>query len=139
MGGVAVIELVLSQVIVLVSAVTFALWGLYSSSRMRTTLAASVVTFAGALFITVGVPVIVGLFSMILSPFFAGAALLSWQAEAGLMYLLMVLAATNLPATLLPAILCWWKKVRSGISALPSAARPVPAIRSGSFHPGRSF
>ncbi len=100
MGGVAVIELVLSQVIVLISAVTFALWGLYASSRMRTTLSASVVTFAGALFVTVGVPVVVGLFTMILSPFFAGAAMLSWTAEAGLMYLLMFLAATNLPATL---------------------------------------
>ncbi len=101
MGGVAVIELILSQVIVLVSAVTFALWGLYASARMRTTLAASVVTFAGALFITVGVPVFVGLFAMILSPFFAGAALLSWQVEAALMYVLMFLAATNLPATLI--------------------------------------
>ena len=101
MGGVAVIELILSQVIVLVSAVTFALWGLYASSRMRSTLAASVVTFAGALFVTVGIPVVVGLFSMILSPFFAGAAMLSWQAEAALMYALMFLATTNLPATLI--------------------------------------
>ena len=101
MGGVAVIELILSQVIVLVSAVAFALWGLYASSRMRTTLAASVVTFAGALFITVGIPVFVGLFAMILSPFFAGAAILSWQVEAALMYVLMFLAATNLPATLI--------------------------------------
>ena len=101
MGGVAVIELIMSQVIVLVSAVTFALWGLYASSRMRSTLAASVVTFAGALFVTVGIPVVVGLFSMILSPFFAGAAMLSWQAEAALMYALMFLATTNLPATLI--------------------------------------
>ena len=101
MGGVAFIELFLSQVIVLIGAVAFALWGLYASSRMRTTLASSVVTFAGALFVTVGVPVIVGLFSMILSPFFVGAAALSWVAEAALMYLLMFLAATNLPATLI--------------------------------------
>lgn len=101
MGGVAVIELVMSQVIVLLGAVVFALWGLYASARMRTTLSASVVTFAGALFITVGIPVIVGLFSMILSPFFAGAAILSWQVEAALMYALMFLAATNLPATLI--------------------------------------
>jgi ABC-type transport system involved in multi-copper enzyme maturation permease subunit len=101
MGGVAFIELFLSQVIVLVSAVAFALWGLYASSRMRTTLAASVVTFAGALFVTVGIPVVVGLFSLILSPFFAGAAILSWQVEAALLYGLMFLAATNLPATLI--------------------------------------
>ena len=101
MGGVALVELILSQVIVLVGAVTFALWGLYASSRMRTTLASSVVTFGGALFVTVGIPVVVGLFSMILSPFFVGAAALSWVAEATLMYVLMVLAATNLPATLI--------------------------------------
>ncbi len=101
MGGVAFIELFLSQVIILVAAITFALWGLFASSRMRTTLAASVVTFGGSLLVTVGIPVIVGLFAMILSPFFAGAAILSWQVEAALMYLLMVLAATNLPATLI--------------------------------------
>jgi len=86
---------------VLLGAIVFALWGLYSSSRMRTTLSSSVVTFAGALFVTVGIPVIVGLFAMILSPFFAGAALFSWRAEAALMYALMFLAATNLPATLI--------------------------------------
>ncbi len=101
MGGVAFIELFLSQVIVLVGAVVFALWGLYSSARMRTTLSSSVVTFAGSLFVTVGIPVIVGLFAMILSPFFAGAAILSWQVEAALMYVLMFLASTNLPATLI--------------------------------------
>ena len=101
MGGVAFIELFLSQVIVLVGAVVFALWGLYASSRMRTTLSSSVVTFAGALFITAGIPVVVGLFTMILSPFFAGAAIISWQVEAALMYALMFLATTNLPATLI--------------------------------------
>jgi ABC-type transport system involved in multi-copper enzyme maturation permease subunit len=101
MGGVAFIELFLSQVIVLVGAVAFALWGLYASARMRTTLSSSVVTFAGALFVTLGIPVIVGLFSLILSPFFAGAAILSWRVEAALMYVLMTLAATNLPATLI--------------------------------------
>ncbi len=101
MGGVAFIELFLSQVIVLLGAVVFALWGLFASARMRTTLASSVVTFAGSLFITAGIPVIVGLFSLILSPFFAGAAILSWQVEAALMYALMFLASTNLPATLI--------------------------------------
>jgi ABC-type transport system involved in multi-copper enzyme maturation permease subunit len=101
MGGVAFIELFLSQVIVLVAAVTFALWGLYASSRMRTTLAASVVTFGGALFITVGIPVFVGLFSAILGPLLFGVATLSWVAEAAIAYGLLVLAATNLPATLI--------------------------------------
>lgn len=101
MGGVALVELLLSQVIVLVAAVTFALWGLYASSRMRSTLAASVVTFGGALFITAGIPAIVGLFSLILGPLFFGAATLSWVAEAAIGYGLLILAATNLPATLI--------------------------------------
>jgi ABC-2 type transport system permease protein len=101
MGGVAFIELFLSQVIVLVAAVTFALWGLYASSRMRSTLAASVATFGGALFITAGIPVIVGLFSLILGPILFGAASVSWVVEAVIGYGLLVLAATNLPATLI--------------------------------------
>ncbi|VAW34306.1 hypothetical protein MNBD_CHLOROFLEXI01-4388, partial [hydrothermal vent metagenome] len=101
MGGVAFIELFLSQVIIMVAAVTFALWGLYASSRMRTTLAASVVTFGGALFVTVGIPIIVGLFSAILGPLFFGAATLSWVVEAAIMYGAFFLAATNLPATLI--------------------------------------
>ena len=51
LGGVSLLELLLSQVVLLVAAVTFALWGLFCSTRMRTTLSATVLTFAGALFI----------------------------------------------------------------------------------------
>lgn len=101
MGGVAFIEVFLSQVIILLGAITFALWGLYASSRMRTTLSASVVTFGGALFVTAGIPVIVGLFAAILGPFFVGTSALSWTIEAALRYLLLTIAATNLPATLI--------------------------------------
>ena len=101
MGGVAFIELFLSQVIILIAAVTFALWGLYASSRMRTTLAASVVTFGGALFVTAGIPMLAGLFSAILGPLFFGVTTVSWVVEATLAYGALVLAATNLPATLI--------------------------------------
>jgi len=100
LGGVAVVELVLSQVIMLLAAVTFALWGLYCSSVMRSTQAASVATFAGALFMVAGIPILVLLFGLFSSPIMAGMSV-SWVGEAILMYLGILLAATNLPATLL--------------------------------------
>ncbi|MCA9873291.1 MAG: hypothetical protein KC441_06540 [Anaerolineales bacterium] len=100
LGGVALVELILSQVIILVAAVTFALWGLYCSSVMRSTQAASVATFAGALFMVAGIPILVLLFSLFSSPIMASMSV-SWAGEAILLYLGILLAATNLPATLL--------------------------------------
>jgi ABC-2 type transport system permease protein len=101
LGGVAFSELIISQILLIVGAIAFAMYGLYCSSSYRSTLSASVVTFAGALFITVGVPLLVGLFSLVLSPVFATATTLSWIAEIFVMYLLLFLAATNLPATMI--------------------------------------
>lgn len=101
LGGVAPIELLLSQVLLLVAAVVFALYGLFVSSRMRTTLSASVVTFAGSLFFTIGLPVIVLIFGSVLGPLLFGASTLSSLAEMALAYLALALAATNLPASLI--------------------------------------
>jgi ABC-2 type transport system permease protein len=100
LGGVAAVELIVSQVIILVAAVTFALWGLYCSSVMRSTQAASVATFAGTLFMIVGIPILVFLFALFGSPFMSTVSF-SGMGEAILMYLGLLLAATNLPATLL--------------------------------------
>lgn len=102
LGGVTFTELFVSQLIVFTGALTFALWGLFCSSAMRTTQGASVMTFAGALFITIGTPMLVGLFAAILAPFIAmfGASLTRTM-EMLLQYALMGLAATNLPATLI--------------------------------------
>jgi ABC-type transport system involved in multi-copper enzyme maturation permease subunit len=101
LGGVSPVELFLSQVLVLVAAVTFALYGLYCSSAMRTTLAASVTTFAGALFLTIGIPMVVFMFSIILGPILFGTSTVSWLAQSLLTYAGLVLAATNLPAALI--------------------------------------
>jgi ABC-type transport system involved in multi-copper enzyme maturation permease subunit len=104
LGGVTFTELVVSQIIIFVAAVTFALWGMFCSSAMRTTLGASVMTFAGALFITIGTPMITGLFTLILGPLFAiysATGPMSPTLEALIAYLLIFLAATNLPATLM--------------------------------------
>lgn len=102
LGGVSLLELFLSQVILMVAAVAVAMYGLYSSARMRTTLGASVVTFAGILLLTFGLPAVVMLFTMILGPLlYSGASTISpvWELLAA--YGLLFLAGWNLPATLI--------------------------------------
>ncbi len=102
LGGVTFSELFISQLIIFTATLTFALWGLFCSSAMRTTLGASVMTFAGALFMTIGTPMISGLFAAILAPFFATfSSSFTRTLETVLQYVLMILAATNLPATLI--------------------------------------
>lgn len=101
LGGVTIVELLMSQIVIFVGAVTFALWGLFCSSAMRTTLGASVMTFAGALFVTIGIPMMAGMFGAILSPLFLGFSSLSRTMEILFQYGLVLLAATNLPATLI--------------------------------------
>lgn len=101
LGGLSPEELILSQLLILLGAVTFAMFGLYSSSRMRSTLASSVLTFGGALFLTIGLPILVFLFAGVTGPLLFGSASLSWVGEAALAYGGLSLAATNLPATLI--------------------------------------
>ena len=100
LGGLSLSELIISQLIILMAAVTFAMYGLFCSSIMRTTLAASVMTFAGALFLTLGIPLLAFLFAAIFSSIFIAIGPLGWVAEAIVQYLGLMLAATNLPATL---------------------------------------
>jgi len=101
LGGLSPGELIISQLVVLMGALTFALWGLYCSTALRSTLAASVTTFAGALFVTAGVPLLVLLLALVLSPLMIGLSGLSGIAEALLQYGGLLLAAANLPATLI--------------------------------------
>lgn len=101
LGGIAPIEIVLSQLLVLLSAVTFALIGLFFSITMRTTLAASVITFGTALFLTFGTPLIAGIAAAVLGQFFFGVSSAPWPIEGLLIYLGLILASTNLPATLI--------------------------------------
>lgn len=98
LGGVSLSELLISQLLILVAAVTFAMFGLYASSVMRTTLAASILTFSGSLFITLFLPLIVLLIATIIVPLFGA---LSWISDAALQAVGILLAATNLPATLI--------------------------------------
>lgn len=101
LGGLSLSELLVSQLIIGVAAVTFAMWGLYCSSAMKTTLSASVATFAGAAFVTFGFPFIVFLFGLALGPLIITLSIPSWIEEATLMYSGLALAITNLPGTLI--------------------------------------
>ena len=101
LGGVSFLELLVSQIVLLAAAVSFAMWGLFCSASFRSTMAASVATFGGALFVTLITPMLAGLGLAIVSPFLALSATLSWVGEAALAYTMALLAATNLPAALI--------------------------------------
>jgi ABC-2 type transport system permease protein len=101
LGGVSPSEVLVSQLVIIVAAVAYAVVGLYASSVMRTTLAATVATYASAIFLTVGLPIII-LLLLLLSDTFAGAAPGGgWLAEALFAYFSLFLATLNLPATLI--------------------------------------
>lgn len=100
LGGISGLELVVSQLVIFVAALTFALWGLYCSSIMRSTQAASVLTFGGALFLIGGIPFIAMFLGIFSSAILAGFTM-SWIGEMMLAYGGFLMAALNLPAALI--------------------------------------
>lgn len=100
LGGISLVELIVSQLLIIISAVTFALIGLYFSTVMRSTLTASVTTFATALFLTIGGPSLAAMFLTVAGSLMFGLSTPTWQMQAILMYAGLLLAATNLPVTL---------------------------------------
>ncbi len=101
LGGLSVIELLLSQLLILVAAIAYALIGLYFSSVMRSSLATSLATFGTALLLTAGAPFVAGLLLTLFGAFLPGSSTPSWTLQAVLIYGGILLAATNLPATLI--------------------------------------
>lgn len=101
LGGISLIEVILAQFLVFLSAVTFALVGLFFSSVMRSTVASSVSTFAIALLLVVGAPVLAAIFFMFAGAFLFGFSSPSWTVQLVLAYGGLLLAATNFPATLI--------------------------------------
>jgi ABC-2 type transport system permease protein len=101
LGGVAPVEVLLSQLLVALSAVTFALIGLYFSSVMRSTLVATITTFGVAMFLTFGIPMIVGIGGSVFGSLFFGGPSPGWLVQSLFYYVGLLLAATNLPATLI--------------------------------------
>jgi ABC-type transport system involved in multi-copper enzyme maturation permease subunit len=101
LGGVSPAEVVVSQLLIIVSAVAFALIGLFFSSLMRSTLIATIATFAAAMFLTFGVPMIAGIAASVIGPLFFGAPSSGWLVQALLIYAGLLLSATNLPAAII--------------------------------------
>lgn len=103
MGGVSLSELIISQVMLVQGALTFALLGLFFSSLMRTTLAATVATFAATFFVIIGFPILIFLLISILGPLIAAASSLTpiWPLPALAIYAGLALVATNLPASMI--------------------------------------
>lgn len=95
LGGVALSEIVISQLLLLFSAVTFALIGLYASSLARTIQTANVASFSAASFLLVGLPTLAYLSS--------NAFMFIWSRLPGFVqaYLALIIVCTNLPATLI--------------------------------------
>lgn len=94
LGGVGVSEFLIAQLVVVVSAVAFSLIGLFASSLLRSTLAASVATYGTAIFLTIGIPGIMLLVALFFDSF--GGRI----TEIFFTYLLIGLVSLNLPATL---------------------------------------
>lgn len=101
LGGITFTELFLSQVLIIISAISYALIGFYYSTVMRSTLAASVATFASALLLTMGGPFLAGILATLMGTFLFGSSMPSWSMQALLIYGGILLAATNLPATII--------------------------------------
>ncbi len=100
-GGLSLVELALSQLLILVAAVTHAIYGLWCSAVMRSTLAATVATLAGTLFVTFGLPMMAFMGLTVLGTTGWMFGTLNPSAEIALIYIGLVLAALNLPATLI--------------------------------------
>lgn len=101
LGGLSFVELLISQLLILVAAVTYALFGLWCSATLRTTLAATVTTFATVLFITFGLPLLVFIGLLVFAPISGTVFSFGPITEALIYYTGLVLAALNLPATLI--------------------------------------
>jgi ABC-type transport system involved in multi-copper enzyme maturation permease subunit len=94
LGGVDILEVIIAQVLILVSAVAYAMLGIYASSILKSTLAATVGTYGTTIFLTIGVPGLMILVGIFLDSFSSRVT------EIVFIYILIGLVTLNLPATL---------------------------------------
>lgn len=98
LGGVDLVEFAISQLLIGVATLFYALWGLYASIRMRSTLTATVFTYTGVLIVLIGIPFVVLLGAAIFDIGLFGMANRLWQIV--LIYIGYGVLALNLPAAL---------------------------------------
>ena len=101
LGGVSPVELLLSQLLIVISAFAFAMIGLFFSTFMRSTLAASVASYGTILLLTLGAPLLALILVSFLGPFLFGVSSTPWPLEALFLVGGLLLASTNLPASLI--------------------------------------
>jgi hypothetical protein len=101
LGGVSLIELGVSQLLIAVSAVAYALIGIFFSAVMRSTIAASVATFAVAITLGSAAPILASLGLWFFGASVFGATTTPWPLSGILILLGLLLAMTNLPATII--------------------------------------
>ena len=103
LGGVELEEIVVSQLILLVTALSVGAVSTYFSSRMKSTLSATVVSYAFALFPTAGMPMLLAILAPVLS--LAGPMMFieepHWLVLAALIYIGGVLLAINPISTII--------------------------------------
>ncbi|RMF53691.1 MAG: hypothetical protein D6749_01555 [Chloroflexota bacterium] len=95
-GGVSEIEVVLSFVILAVTAVTLGAMGLYFSASQARTLSANITTYAVTIFITIGLPMAIFIVLALIASFLsANQTNIAADVQVVLLYGLLALAATN--------------------------------------------
>lgn len=101
LGGITAAEVVLSQLLVVAAAVAYALIGMFLSSLMKSTLAATVATYAVSIFLTIGLPIVALLAVFLMQAAYSpgiGPGRYIW--DVFFAYFLLFLATLNLPAAL---------------------------------------
>jgi ABC-type transport system involved in multi-copper enzyme maturation permease subunit len=98
-GGVAETEIILSFVILAATALLFSTIGIYFSARSNRTLSASVLTYASAMFIMFGLPIILGAVLLIVN--FSLNDVQSSNTQIAMLYITGAILCTNPAATAL--------------------------------------
>ena len=101
-GGISWVEIVVSQTMLIAGAFTYSLMGLYFSSRMKTTLAATVTTYIITLVVLIGLPLVISFASLMIGPFLVLSNYPDWF-DIVIGYGLVLIGFTNLPGAMVAA------------------------------------
>jgi ABC-type transport system involved in multi-copper enzyme maturation permease subunit len=101
LGGVSLEEMVISQLLIGVSAIAYALIGIFYSTIFRTTIASSVATFATAVALATAAPMMASTLVSIFGSIVFGVSTPPWPLTGLLVIAGLLIAMTNLPATII--------------------------------------
>lgn len=134
LGGVSVEEVLVAFLLLLVTALGFTALGMVVSSFLRTTLAATVVSYVGAILLVFGMPLLLLIFTSLISPLMYSINMNLTNAqqyllEIGLFTLIYALVVTNPLATLVASELMYTELHTIFYGTLPlSNGNPFPIL-----------